>query len=92
MYLAAVCRVWAVPLDAITKPRRAIADNTRSPCVKAVNQRGDARREESVRLYDFAAVVGIRRAEYVALRGDDLVRDKSGYLCVRVRRGKSGKY
>ena len=36
--------------------------------------------------------MGIRRAEYKHLRGDDLVVDESGYPCVRVRRGKGGKY
>lgn len=54
--------------------------------------RGDAKRDAAPRLYEFAAAVGLRRAEYTALRGDDLVRDESGYLCVRVRRGKGGKY
>ena len=50
------------------------------------------RREASPRLYDFASTVGIRRAEYTRLRGDDLVYDESGYPCVRVKRGKGGKF
>jgi len=49
-------------------------------------------RKASPRLHDFAAVVGIRRAEYTRLRGDDLVYDESGYLCVQVKRGKGGKF
>lgn len=48
----------------------------------------DAKREVSPRLYDFAAAVGVRRAEYTRLRGDNLVCGESGYLCVRIQRGK----
>ena len=91
-YLAGASRVFSVPLDSISKPRRVVANNTRSRGVKAVDGRSDARREASPRLYDFALAVGIRRAEYKHLRGDDLVVDESGYPCVRVRRGKGGKY
>lgn len=43
-------------------------------------------------MYDFALAAGLRRAEYKHLRGNDLVVDESGYPCVRVRRGKGGKY
>lgn len=91
-YLAGVCRWFEIPLDSINKPRRVVADNTRSRGVKAVDRRGDAQREASPRLYDFAKLVGIRRNEYKHLCGDDLVVDESGYPCVRVRRGKGGKY
>lgn len=91
-YLAGVCRWFDIPLDSISKPKRVVADNTRSRGVKAVDSRSDAQPEASPRLYDFAKLVGIRRDEYKHLRGDDLVVDESGYLCVRVRRGKGGKY
>lgn len=91
-YLAGVCRVYEVPLGKVQKPRRVTSQNTRSRGKRAVDDRKDAVKEASPRLHDFAAVVGIRRAEYTRLRGDDLVYDESGYLCVRIRRGKGGKY
>lgn len=91
-YLAGVCRWFEIPLDSINKPKRVVANNTRSRGVKAVDGRSDAQREASPRLYDFALAVGIRRDEYKHLRGDDLVVDESGYLCVRVKQGKGGKY
>lgn len=57
------------------------------------NQQG--RKEESMPQYDrlvsFQRVVGLRRSEIGRLRGRDLVRDESGYLCVRVEKGKGGK-
>ena len=91
-YLAGVCRVYEVPLDKVQKPKRVTSQNTRSRGLKGVDNRNDAAREASPRLHDFAAAVGIRRAEYARLRGDDLVYDESGYLCVRVKRGKGGKF
>lgn len=91
-YLAGVCRVYGVPLADISKPKRVVSANIRSRGKRNVDNRKDASREVSSRLYDFAAAVGARRAEYARLRGDDLVYDESGYLCVRIRRGKGGKY
>lgn len=91
-YLAGVCRVYGVSLVDISKPKRVVSANTRSRGKKAVDDRKDAGREASPRLYDFASAVGIRRAEYARLRGDDLVHDESGYPCVRVKRGKGGKF
>ena len=91
-YIAGICRYWGVPMDYIVKPRRVTAENTRSRGHKAVDARSDAKREASPRLYDFATVVGGRRAEFQALRGDDLVQDESGHWCVRIKRGKGGKY
>ena len=91
-YLAGVCRVYEVPLADVRKPKRVSAENTRSRGTKAVDKRTDATRDASPRYYDFASVVGCRRAEYARLRNNDLVTDESGYLCVRIRRGKGGKY
>lgn len=91
-YLVGVCRWFDIPLDPIKKPRRVVAENTRSRGIKAVDSRSDTRREASPRLYDFAELVGIRRDEYKHLRKNDFVYDESGYPCVRVRRGKGGKY
>ena len=91
-YSAGVCRWFDIPLDSINKPKRVVANNTRSRGVKAVDSRSDAQPEASPRLYDFAKLVGIRRDEYKHLRKNDLVYDESGYLCVRVKQGKGGKY
>lgn len=90
-YLTGVCRVLDVPLDTINKPIRVVADNTRSRGTKAVDERKDAGREVSPRLYDFASIVGIRRNEYLHLTPDDLVLDDFGHPCVLVRKGKGGK-
>lgn len=90
-YLAGVCRVLDVPLDTINKPIRVVANNTRSRGTKAVDERKDAGREVSPRLYDFASIVGIRRNEYLHLTPDDLVLDDFGHPCVLVRKGKGGK-
>ena len=90
-YLAGICCAWGISMAEIKKPRRRAAENTRSRGEKAVDQRKDSKRECSFRYYDFAAVVGIRRAEYKHLRQCDLVRDESNYLCVNVRKGKGGK-
>lgn len=38
-----------------------------------------------------AEVTGARRSELERIRGRDLVKDESGYLCVQVERGKGGK-
>ena len=90
-YLAGVCRVMDVPLDTINKPIRVVAHNTRSRGAKPVDERRDAGREASPRLYDFASIVGIRRKEYLHLTPDDLVLDDFGHPCVLVRKGKGGK-
>ena len=90
-YLAGICRVLDVPLENIKKPIRIVAENSRSRGSKAVDIRKDAGREASPRLYDFACVVGIRRAEYLHLAPDDLVLDDFGHPCVLVRKGKGGK-
>ena len=79
-------------MDSINKPKRVVANNTRSRGVKAVDSRSDAQPEASPRLYDFAKLIGIRRDEYKHLRKNDFVYDESGYLCVRVKQGKGGKY
>ena len=91
-YIAGVCRYFEIPMDTIKKPRRVTAENVRSRGCKAVDSRSDAKREASPRLFDFACVVGGRRSEFQALRKNDFVQDESGYWCVRIRRGKGGKY
>ena len=91
-YLAAVCRYWSVPLSEIKKPQRVTANNSKSRGPKAVDIRSDSQRDASPRLYDFAERVGLRRSEYKRLRGNDFIRDESGHMCVRVIRGKGGKF
>ena len=90
-YLAGICRICGVPLADIQKPLRVVAENTRSRGMKAVDSRTDSSREASPRLYDFACIVGIRRAEYLHLAPDDLVTDDFGNWCIRVKKGKGGK-
>ena len=90
-YLAGVCCAWGIPMAEIKKPRRRAAENTRSRGKKAVDNRNDSKRERSSRYYDFAAVVGIRRAEYKHLRQCNFVQDESNYWCVHVRKGKGGR-
>ena len=90
-YLAGVCRVMDVPLETIQKPLRVTAENTRSRGTKAVDSRSDSGREASPRLYDFASIVGIRRAEYLHFTPEDLVEDDFGNPCILVRKGKGGK-
>ena len=90
-YLAGICRICGVPLADIQKPIRVVAENTRSRGTKAVDGRADSSREASPRLYDFAQVVGIRRAEYLHLTPDDLVFDDFGHPCILIRKGKGGK-
>ena len=90
-YLASICRVFDIPLSDIKKPIRVTAENTRSRGIKAVDERKDAGRDASPRLYDFASIVGIRRNEYLHLRPEDLVVDDFGNPCILVRKGKGGK-
>lgn len=91
-YAAALCHFYGEPLAKYKLPKRHTADYTRGRGGKASSTRRDAQPEASPRLATLAAVVGCRRAEYAALRGDDLVTDESGYLCVRIRSGKGNKY
>lgn len=91
-YLAGAYRWFGEPLETIVKPARVVSNNARSRGKKAVDGRSDAQQEASPRLWDFAMAVGIRRQEYKSLRRDDFVYDESGYPCVRVKRGKGGKY
>lgn len=91
-YLAGCCFTWGIPLDLIPKPTRHCHTATRSRGTKEVDKRFDATREASPHLYDFASKVGIRRREYLALRGCNFRMDESGYPCVEVKKGKGGKY
>lgn len=91
-YIAGCCAAWKMPMAEITKPIRHCYQNTRSRGEKVVDARNDAKRDASPRLYDFAEKVGIRRREYLALRGNNFKVDESGYPCVEILKGKGGKY
>ena len=93
-YTVGVCRVLNVPIKTIHTARRVTAENKNNRRVgkkKAVDRRTSSKAKFSLRLYRFAMVVGIRRAEYGNLHGKDFEQDESGYWCVLVRKGKNGK-
>lgn len=92
-YLASPCKALAVPMGEIKKPLRSADMIRRSRHIAGENERGarEERLEKFERIVSFAEAVGIRRAEYAALKGNCLVRDESGSLCVLVEQGKGGK-
>lgn len=90
-YLAGICYAFSINLANVKKPPRITLQNQRSRGQKLSDLRSDTQRDVSPRLYDFAAAVGCRRAEYASLRQNDLVTDVNGHLCVLIRRGKGGK-
>lgn len=90
--IAPVCKGLGVKMADIEKPKRTSAVIKQSRDTKANPQgREEMEKVENQKLVEFAKAVGIRRSEYANLRGKDLVRDESGHLCVRVRKGKGGK-
>lgn len=91
-YAAGLCHFYGEPLALYELPRRHTAEYSRGRGGKANSARRDAQPEASPRLAALAAAVGCRRAEYAKLRGDDLVTDESGHLCVRIKHGKGNKY
>lgn len=91
-YAAGLCHFYGEPLALYELPKRHTAEYTRGRGAKASSARRDVQPENSPRLAALAAAVGCRRAEYAKLRGDDLVTDESGHLCVRIRSGKGKKF
>ena len=93
-YLAYACTALGVSMAEIKKDKRTADTITRSRRTQeGQNRRGDreARSPKYRRLVAFQQAVGLRRGELARLTTEDLVMDESGYLCVRVRRGKGGK-
>lgn len=84
--LAYPCKALCVSMREIQKPTRRAAAIRRGRSDLPVDL------ENQSRLVEFQQRVGIRRAELKKLRGSDFVHDESGYWCVRVRRGKGGKF
>lgn len=94
-YLAYPCTALGVSMAEITKDKRTADTIKRSRRTQeGQNRRGDreAQSPRFGRLVDFQKAVGLRRGELEKLTGADLVRDESGYLCVRVLGGKGGKF
>ena len=90
--LVPVCLFLDIPLETIAKPKRITSMYTRGRTGnRTIESNCDINNPIYKRTVDFQKCVGIRRNELKHLRGDDLITDESGYLCVRVRKGKGGK-
>ncbi len=92
-YLAPIAKGLGVHLSEIDKPRRAAIDITRSRGDETVNRQGkhEAGCGRFDRVVDFEKMTGLRRSELGKLKVNCVARDESGYLCVKVERGKGGK-
>lgn len=90
---AAVCKALGLKMADYDKPRRTDAPKKGREPAPSLEGRTDANVEaqEYQRLVKFAAAVGLRRAEYAALRGRDLEIGADGYTYIIVERGKGGK-
>lgn len=92
-YLAAVCIYHSVHLKDVEKPKRVTSEYTRGRKDNNKKKRADnnLKNLKYERTVEFQSVVGIRRNELRKLKGEDLVIDESGHMCVYVKRGKGGK-
>lgn len=92
-YLAPVALYHGINLGEIDKPKRTTSAYTRGRSFNGKTSRtdNDLSNKKYARTIEFQKRVGIRRAKLAKLKGGDLVHDESGYLCIRVRRGKGGK-
>ena len=94
-YLAAACRAIGEKniLTTIKKPIRKSSEFTRGRNFSSKTNNIRLSHTERFRdLLEFQEIVGIRRSEISKIKGSDLVYDESGYLCVRVKSGKGGKF
>lgn len=89
-YIAAPCKALHIPMQHISKPQRSIDDITRSRGGKNPQGQRESQKPQFERLVSFQEVVGLRRAELEALKGEDL-RVKGGKMYVIVQQGKGGK-
>ena len=89
-YIAAPCKALHIPMQHISKPQRSIDDITRSRGGKNPQGQRESQKPQFERLVSFQEVVGLRRAELEALKGEDL-RMKDGKMHIVVRQGKGGK-
>ncbi len=90
-YLAAVCNVFEIKLDTISKPTRHVADYQKGRNNTLQNAENDLNNPKHTYIVEFQRCAGLRRNELMHLRGGDLIRDESGYLCIHIRKGKGGK-
>ena len=92
-YLAPVAIYHNINLKEIKKPKRKTAFYTRGRSFNGKTKRSDndLSNEKYAQTVEFQKCVGIRRNELLHLKGSDLVKDESGYLCVFVRKGKGSK-
>lgn len=92
-YLAPVAIYHRINLKKIEKPKRKTASFTRGRSFNGKTERSDndLSNEKYAQTVEFQKCVGIRRAELMRLKGNDLVKDESGYLCIRIKQGKGGK-
>lgn len=90
---AALCKALGLKMADYDKPRRTDAPKKGREPAPSLEGRMDANTDAQryQRLVKFAAAVGLRRAEYAALRGRDLEIGADGYTYVIVERGKGGK-
>lgn len=89
-YIAAPCKALHIPMQHISKPQRSIDDITRSRGGKNPQGQRESQKPQFERLVSFQEVVGLRRAELEALKGEDLCV-KGGKMYVVVQQGKGGK-
>lgn len=89
-YIAPCCKGLNTPMQHISKPDRAVRAITRSRGGKNPRGRKDAEKPEYARLVAFQQAVGLRRAELVHLKGEDLQK-RDGALYVHVQSGKGGR-
>ena len=92
-YISFICTFFRIDMEEILKPKRETHLITKSRD-NDTNKQGDREenKEEFRRVVEFARVTGIRRSELKNLRGFNLVKDESGYLCIEIMKGKGGKY
>lgn len=90
-YLSPICTGLNISLAEIQKPKRTSDTIIRGRNPDANPQgRREAQMEKYKPLMDLQRATGFRRAELGRLRGRDLQRDESGYVCIHVK-GKHGK-
>ena len=90
-YLAAVCNVFETKLENISKPKRHTAEYSKGRKNTLQEAENDLNNPKHAYLIEFQRRVGLRRDELMHLRGNDLIKDESNHLCIRVIRGKGGK-
>lgn len=90
-YLAAICNVFEIKLDTISKPKRYTAEYSKGRNNTLQDTENDLNNPKHTYIVEFQRCAGLRRDELMHLRGGDWIRDESGYLCIHIRKGKGGK-